>query len=140
MKKWFMILLCALLCLPLLAAAEDVQYDWYDDPAGRFSFAYPATWTVVSRENIEATLDEAEKLDDEAFVATLQSIREQVSMADMVMVMSDNLTSNINMMPQEVGMELTGEMLLELGAQLQTMLTEQMPGIKFPLDPYLIDL
>lgn len=140
MKKWFAILLCALLCLPLLAVAEGEEYSWYDDPAGRFSFAYPADWTVLSRENIEETMNEAELLDDEDFVATLQSIRDQISLADMVMIMVPNLTTNISMMPQDVGMELNGELLLEMGSQLQTMLTQQLPGIEYPLDPYLIDL
>lgn len=140
MKKWFAMLLCALLCLPLLAVAEDAQYEWYDDPAGRFSFAYPATWTVVSRENMEATMDEAAKLDDEDFLAALENVRDSVLVSDMVMVMSDNLTTNINMIPQEVGMEATDEVLLELGAQLQTMLAQQAPNIEYPRDPYLIDL
>jgi len=140
MKKWFAMLLCALLCLPLLAVAEDVQYEWYDDPAGRYSFAYPATWTVVNRENIEAMLDEAELVDDEAFVSVLQSVREQISMSDLVMLVADNMVSNINVMPQEVGMELNEEVLQELGTQLQAALMQQLTGIAYPLEPYLIEL
>lgn len=50
----------------------------------------------------------------------------------MVMVMSDNSTTNINMIPQEVGMEATDEVLLELGAQLQTMLAQQAQNIEYP--------
>lgn len=140
MKKWFALLLCMILCLPVLAAAEDTQYEWYTDPAGRFSFAYPDTWTLESRDQLESTLDEAEKLDDADYVETLESMRDEISQSDVVMITAPNQSNNINILTQDVGVSLDDDMLLELGRQLQSALSEQLEGMVFPMEPYLLNI
>lgn len=140
MKKWFVLLLCMILCLPVLAAAEDAQYEWYTDPAGRFSFAYPDTWTLESRDQLESTLDEAEKLDDADYVETLESMRDEISQSDVVMITAPNQSNNINILTQDVGVSLDDDMLLELGRQLQSALSEQLEGMVFPMEPYLLNI
>ena len=130
MKKLLSLLLALMmLVLPMAGLAEE-DFEIYVDPTDTYGFAYPNDWTLLSKETIAEVLSSVE-IEDEGFAALLQSLLPQIENTNMVMVLSPDLQSNINLVVTDLGGKLSASELMTQVPALQEMLKQQMPGIEF---------
>ena len=106
----------ALLLMPCLALAED--YQSYAAGDGSLSFFYPEGWLLLSRENIDSVLDIASEL--EGMADLVETARAQIEQTGVIVLIDETGLNNINLQIQDVGMTLSGDMLLELEPTLQS--------------------
>lgn len=141
MKRMVCVLMaCLVLALPTLCLAQETGYETYNDPDGRFSFLYPDDWTLLSKETIDEIMNVATELGDENLAAVVESVKPQLEMVDMVMLMGPDAGTNINVVCQDTGMELSADTLLALSGTLQSQLSAQLEGLSFIEEPSLIDV
>lgn len=131
---------CLLLALPALCLAQEAGYETYTDAAGRFTFLYPEGWTALSKDTIDGIMDVAASLGNEELENLIESVKPQLEAVDMIMLMSPDMSSNVNVVCQDVGMEMTADMLLAVSGTFQSQLSAQLEGLTFPEDPSLIDV
>ncbi len=146
MKKFLSALLAlALMLLPVLSMAEaatevETAYETYTHTDGQYSFMYPSSWMLLNAENIQSLMDMLSGSDDEQLAQMIAAYAPQVQQMDMVMVISESGATNVNVVPQYVGMQATDEVLLSLAPALISQLSATMEGIQFVDEGTLIDL
>ena len=136
MKKFVSLLLClALAMVPALCmaeAAEDTSaenYLSYSDPDGIYGFMYPSGYTVMDRDTITNVMDSAAKMDDEQLSSLATQYKDLIVNSNIVMLLSADMSTNINIVTQDVGVEMTPEQLLEQSPALESTLTSQISGL-----------
>jgi len=141
MKKILSLLLVlAMLLTPVFALAVE-NYSFYTAPDGSYSFAYPSEWTLLSKDTFDAVLDVAVSMGDENFTTMVENLRPQIEELGIVVLMSADLSSNINVIAQNTGIEVTPELLTALGEMIPAQLTSQLgESVVFPVEPYLVDV
>ena len=125
----------ALLLMPCLALAED--YQSYAAGDGSLSFFYPEGWLLLSRENIDSVLDIASEL--EGMADLVETARAQIEQTGVIVLIDETGLNNINLQIQDVGMTLSGDMLLELEPTLQSSISASLSGVSF-YDPEIVEI
>ena len=125
----------ALLLMPCLALAED--YQSYAAGDGSLSFFYPEGWLLLSRENIDSVLDIASEL--EGMAGLVETARAQIEQTGVIVLIDETGLNNINLQIQDVGMTLSGDMLLELEPTLQSSISASLSGVSF-YDPEIVEI
>lgn len=141
MKKLLsMIMAMMMLAMPVLAMAEDAEWSTYTDPNGNYSFNYPTGWTVLDEESIDKIMETADTMGDEQLSAMVQQYAPQIKQSGMVILITDDMTNNVNIVRQDMGMELDDTMMEMLATMLPSQLEAQMEGIEWLADPSYVDL
>lgn len=141
MTKKLLCLIATLLLLltPLLATAETAAAI-YEDVDGRFTFSYPESWILLDKETIDVLLAAAGGVDDANFQQQLESMKPQIEQLGMIMLMSEDLGTNINLILQEVGVELTGVLLEAMAPSISQQLSAALSGLTITSEPALIEV
>lgn len=125
----------ALLLMPCLALAED--YQSYAAGDGSLSFFYPEGWLLLSRDNIDSVLDTASTI--EGMADLVETARAQIEQTGVIVLIDETGLNNINLQIQDVGMTLSGDMLLELEPTLQSSISASLSGVSF-YDPEIVEI
>jgi len=137
MKKILSLLLAmAMLLTPVLSLAEEA-FNIYTAPDGSYGFAYPADWSVLTLETLDELIAASE---NEGYKSAMGNLRSQIEELGMIILMSEDMISNINIVPQDTGAEVTNEMVAALEESAIAELTASMEGITFPTQPSMLDL
>lgn len=138
MKKLLSLILALMMLLtPVLAMGE--EYASYTDPNSNYSFSYPAEWTVISKDTFDLLWQIAETQADDTFKATMESVKPQIEQLGMLVMMSEDLTSNINIIRQEVA-GATPEALMSISGQLMESLKNTAADLEQTAETVLIDI
>ena len=141
MKKLLTLVLCLTLCaLPMLGVAEAAIYDDYEtavDPAGLYTFFYPSAYTLLDKDTIGTLMDSIGT--DTDIGKVIEQNRDAIENSNMVMLMSADMTSNINIIAQDVGMSLTPEQLLASADSFVAQLKSSLPGLEITEQPSILD-
>ena len=139
MKKWLIwFMAAAMVFLPLMAEAEDAPYLSYVSQDGSISFLYPDTWTLLSQENLDTVLDIAQNMEE--LSGLMDTARAQIEQYGMILLMSEDYLSNINLILQNVGAEMTSDLLLAAAPSIQTSISSSVSGVSFDSDPEIMDI
>ncbi len=139
MKKWLIWFMAAAMAfLPLMAEAEDAPYLSYVSQDGSISFLYPDTWTLLSQENLDTVLDIAQNMEE--LSGLMDTARAQIEQYGMILLMSEDYLSNINLILQNVGAEMTSDLLLAAAPSIQTSISSSISGVSFDSDPEIMDI
>lgn len=146
MKKLFSVLLAlAMLLVPVLSMAEAAEelvaeYETYTHTGDQYSFMYPNTWTLLSKENIQTIFEAVSETEDEQLAQMIAAYGPQIEEMDMVVLLSETGLANVNIVAQYVGMQATDEDLLSLASMLVSQLSNTMEGIEFVDEGSIIEL
>ena len=139
MKKWLIWFMAAAMAfLPLMAEAEDVPYLSYSSQDGSISFLYPDTWTLLSQENLDTVLDIAQNMEE--LSGLMDTARAQIEQYGMILLMSEDYLSNINLILQNVDAEMTSDLLLAAAPSIQTSINSSISRVSFDSDPEIMDI
>ena len=115
-KKLLTLLLAALfLMAPVCAMAADISYETYENEANGYSIDYPAVWTILSKENLQSTMDaltSGETTIEGMDTSVLEAYKAQIEGLDMVMFMSADGAVNANINYQAMPMKLTSDLIV----------------------------
>ncbi len=146
MKK-FLCLLTALMLMavPMLSFAEAPagdaeEYLTYKDADGRFTFWYPDTWTLLSKDTIDAFITAAEGLGNEQLTAMAQQAKGQIEQLGIIMLMSADYQANINLVCTDAGAAVDVKQLLTGADAIKSQLSGQIEGIEFTSDPQVLEV
>ena len=141
MKKLLsMILALVMLLTPVLVMGETFEeYETYIDPNGHFTFSHPTSWTMISDDTFDMLWQAAEQQADEAFKATMENVKPQIKELGMIILMADDLVSNINIVRQETA-GATPETLQLISGQLAESLMASLEGCEMVEEPVMIDI
>ena len=118
-----MTLMMILCCVPALAATEG--YVDYEHPTLGYTLEYPEAWIVLDSANIESAMTSLQN--DPAFAALdLSAAIPQITQLQMTMFI-DNYGTNINIVGQDVGQEITAEQFLPMMPMMAAQVTAQLP-------------
>lgn len=134
-KLLSLVVVLVLLLTPCLTLAED--YQSYAAGDGSLSFFYPEGWLLLSRENIDSVLDIASEL--EGMADLVETARAQIEQTGVIVLIDETGLNNINLQIQDVGMTLSGDMLLELEPTLQSSISASLSGVSF-YDPEIVEI
>lgn len=135
-----LLLSLTLLLLPVLGMAEMFEnYNTYVDPTDSYGFAYPENWLLLSKETIQDTFVNSEELTPE-LRKLIQGLLPQMESMEMVMTVSPDALSNIVMVRQNAGIEITSEILEMQLEAIQTALPQSLPGLEVLQQPERIEL
>ena len=142
MKKilWLLVALCIMVTPVLALAADYDNYGIYANEDGSCAFAYPGGWMVLSSENLDELWTEAQKLGDEKLQAFMESARPQIEEMGMIMLLDETMASNISIIRQEMGAEITPEALMASKEMLQEQLAASLENVQFAQEPTLMDV
>lgn len=115
-KKLSLILAVMLVFVSTAAFASELTT--YANETNGYQIDYPSDWTLLSKDSITEVTDmiangEIEGLDS----ATISAYVSQVEQMDMMVALNDDGT-NINLIYQDVGMELSSDMLISMLPQM----------------------
>ena len=125
----------ALLLTPCLTLAE--SYQSYAAEDGSLSFLYPEGWLLLSRENIDSVLDIASEL--EGMAGLVETARAQIEQTGIIVLIDETGLNNINLQIQDVGMTLSGDMMLAMAPTLQSSISDSLSGVSF-YDPEVVEV
>lgn len=137
MKKILSVLLAlAMLLVPVLSMAEAaeelaVDYSIYTHTDEQYAFAYPNNWILLTAENVETVLDAISETEDEQLAQMIANYGPQLQQSGMIMLLNETGNTNVNVVPQYVGMRANDDALLSLAPQLVSQLSNVMEGIEF---------
>ena len=141
MKRMLSLVLALMMLILPCASMAEQNYKVYSDPAGRFSFCYPFDWTLLSKDTIDELFEIAKTQGDEEYQAVIEQAYPQIEATGMIMLMSEDMTSNINVVLQPVGMEGSPELLMAISDMLCSQLQQSAAGeLEFLNEPYLLDI
>ncbi len=134
-KKALALLLSLLMLLSAYGAvAEDLTRP-YEDPAGVFTFTYSDQFIQVDRSNIDRRMSEAEKWGDVDQLQILQQLEQTIRSNNVILLLSYDLKTKIEITPFHVGRSLTNEYLLNLSEKLREKLPELYPTVVIKGEP-----
>ena len=136
-RKIISLLLSLLLLVPALALAEGTPYA---DPDGAYSLVCPEGWTLVSRETIDSTLEEAKNAGNDELTATIENAQAAIKEQNIVLMINEDGTANINLVTMNAGVAMTAEDMLAQAEDLKAQLTAALPGLQFTQEPQIVDL
>lgn len=146
MKKILSVLLAlAMLLVPVLSMAEAaeelaVDYSIYTHTDEQYAFAYPNNWILLTAENVETVLDAISETEDEQLAQMIANYGPQLQQSGMIMLLNETGNTNVNVVPQYVGMRATDDVLLTLAPQLVSQLSNVMEGIEFVNKGTIVEL
>ena len=141
MKRMLSLVLALMMLILPCASMAEQNYKVYSDPAGCFSFCYPFDWTLLSKDTIDELFEIAKTQGDEEYQAVIEQAYPQIDATGMIMLMSEDMTSNINVVMQPVGMEGSPELLMGISDMLCSQLQQTAAGeLEFLNEPYLLDI
>lgn len=140
MKKWMSLLLAVMMLVATGLVAAEEDYQIYQDPQGRFSFAYPSDWVLQNNQEKEQIISEGMEFVDEEFASSVEANVDNEAVNDMIVLVGPNLMSNINLIPQNAGVTVDSEMLNALAPMVVEMLGVQLPGVEFAGEPLELDV
>lgn len=146
MKKILSVLLAlAMLLVPVLSMAEAaeelaVDYSIYTHTDEQYAFAYPNNWILLTAENVETVLDALSEVEDQQLAQMIANYGPQLQQSGMIMLLNETGNTNVNVVPQYVGMRATDDVLLSLAPQLVSQLSNVMEGIEFINEGTIVEL
>jgi hypothetical protein len=112
-KKPLALLLAALIALAPACAMARVAYKTYQNEANGYAIAYPADWTVLSKETIGSGVDSLMK-DGGANASAVEAYEEQIESLDMAVIMSGDGAVNAAIGYNPVSVKLTSGDLINV--------------------------
>jgi len=138
MKKILSLMLAlAMLLTPVLSLAEGDLHA-YAAPDGSFGFACPADWVVLTTETIDEL---AAASQDEGYKMIMETLRSEIEEMGHIIVMSADMISSITIIPQDMGEEVTNEMVAALKDGVVAEVMDIMgDDVTFSAEPGMLDL
>lgn len=91
----------------------------------------------MSRENIDSVLDIASEL--EGMAGLVETARAQIEQTGIIVLIDETGLNNINLQIQDVGMTLSGDMMLAMAPTLQSSISDSLSGVSF-YDPEVVEV
>jgi len=102
----------------------------YRDPSDSYGFVYPEDWMLLDKENTEEILAQVDDLNPE-YAALIESVRPQMEMAELVVLVHPSGTCNINMMREYKGERTTIEDMEGTMEIFKLYMPQMIPGMEF---------
>lgn len=135
-----LVVLCLMLAPVMGMAADFENFNVYEDPNDRFAFAYPGDWILLSKETIDEAIAMAETMLDEESKALFQSIVPQVEQLGLIVLTDATMQSNINLICQDVGGELTTDFVLAVAQPALEQMRASLNDFEIVDEPYVLEL
>jgi len=135
MKKILSVLLAlTMLLVPVLAMAEAAQavtYQSYTHTDDQYTIEYADNWLMLNAELISNILNTMDTSEDEQLALLVNTYGPQIQQMDMVLFLSESGMTNVNIVYQEMGLQLTGDLLMSMAPNFVAQLSQSFEGIQF---------